>query len=326
MPEPARVLVLHDGSATSSPGLDAVAEQAPLTFTDEAGLAEALPGADVLYLHHFLSHALREAWPAADALQWVHVAAAGVDPVLFEELIGSDVTVTNSRGVFDDAIAEYVLGQIIAGAKGFRAAWRSQAEHRWQHRESDRVAGQRVLVVGTGAIGRSIARLLRAVGLEVRGAGRRVIEQDPDFGHVTDDLLGALPEFDWVVAVAPLTESTRGMFGTKEFAAMPAHARLINVGRGELVDTDALVEALERGAIAGAVLDVVDPEPLPAGHPLWDLPGVSLTAHQSGDVRGWREELDALFADNLGRWRRGEELRNVVDTELGYVPTTRSQT
>ncbi|WP_200837531.1 D-2-hydroxyacid dehydrogenase [Ruania rhizosphaerae] len=326
MSEPARVLVLHEGSQPRSPGLDTVSGLADVSFADEAHLADALPGAEVLYLHHFLSHALRGAWPAADALRWVHVAAAGVDPVLFEDLIASDVRVTNSRGVFDDAIAEYVLGQIISGAKGFRHSWDAQREHRWQHRESDRVAGQRVLVVGTGAIGRSIARLLRAVGIEVRGAGRRVITDDPDFGHVTDDLLGALPEFDWVVAVAPLTESTRGMFDAQAFAAMGEHARLINVGRGELVRTGDLVRALEEGAIAGAVLDVTDPEPLPADHPLWSLPGVSISAHQSGDVRGWRDELDALFADNLGRWQRGEELRNVVDTELGYVPTTRSQT
>ncbi|SEE97840.1 D-2-hydroxyacid dehydrogenase [Ruania alba] len=325
MSEPTAVVVLHEGEPPSSPALEELATQVPVRFTDEEHLADALPGAEVLYLHHFLSHALSGAWPTADALRWVHVAAAGVDPVLFDDLIASEVTVTNSRGVFDDAIAEYVLGQILAEAKNLRACWADQDRRTWRHRESTRVAGKRVVVVGTGAIGRSIARLLRAAGMEVSGAGRRVITDDPDFGTVTDDLHGGLAEADWAVAVAPLTPTTRHMFDAAAFAAMAPHARLINVGRGELVHTPDLVTALEQGSIAGAVLDVTDPEPLPSDHPLWTMPGVSITAHQSGDVQGWRDELDRLFAENLTRWRSDRELLNVVDTQLGYVPTSRSQ-
>ncbi|UFU07516.1 D-2-hydroxyacid dehydrogenase [Ruania halotolerans] len=325
MPDPTDVLVLHEGAPPASPALEELAARVPLRFTDEAHLAEELPGAEVLYLHHFLSRALPRAWPAADALRWVHVAAAGVDPVLFDDLVSSEVAVTNSRGVFDDAIAEYVLGQIIAEAKDFRSCWADQDRRTWRHRESARVAGSTALVVGTGAIGRAIARLLRAVGMQVSGAGRRVITDDPDFGTVTDDLNGALGHADWVVAVAPLTPTTRGMFDAAAFGAMRSDARLINVGRGELVRTEDLVHALTRGDIAGAVLDVTDPEPLPAEHPLWTMAGVTVTAHQSGDVQGWREELDRLFAENLTRWRDGRDLHNVVDTQLGYVPTSRSQ-
>src|SRR5699024_8492466 len=165
--------------------------------------------------------------------------------------------------------------------------------------------------VGTGPIGRAIARLLRAAGLEVAGSGRRARDQDPDFGTVSDTagLPEALARADWVVAAPPLTDTTRGMFDAAAFAAMAPHARFISVGRGEVVRTPDLVAALREGGIAGAALDVVDPEPLPAGHELWDVPGVVLTPHHSGDVYGWRTALTEQFADNFARWVDGHELR-----------------
>src|SRR5699024_380288 len=124
----------------------------------------------------------------------------------------------------------------------------------------------------------------------------------------------------WVIFAAPLTASTQGMVDAELLAAVPEHARVINVGRGELIDTDALVAALRAGNIAGAALDVVDPEPLPAGHPLWDLPQVMITPHNSGDFVGWREALVEVFTQNLRQWVADRPLHNVVDKELGYVP------
>ncbi len=326
MPTKPVVVVLHDGRLPPPTALAPVAERAELRPADESQLAAALPGAEVLFAYDFLSTAVPDAWPAADSLRWLHVAAAGVDPVLSPEVRDSDVVITNSRGVFEEPIAEYVLAQILSFAKDLPGSLRLQQEHRWHHRESERVAGTRALVVGTGPIGRAIARLLRAVGLEVHGSGRRARDEDPDFATVTDTsgLPAALGQADWVVAAPPLTETTRGMFDAAAFAAMAPHARFINVGRGELVRTADLVRAVRDGQIAGAALDVVDPEPLPPGHELWELPGVLLTPHSSGDVHGWRETLTELFADNFLRWSEGRPLRNVVDKSLGYVPSTGS--
>lgn len=317
------VVVLHDANRPSPQAMAPVAERAEIRYTRAEGLVEALDGADVVFAYDFLSRAIVEAWHAAGSVAWVHVAAAGVDALMSPEVRESEVVVTNSRGVFDTSIAEYVLGQVLSFAKDLPGSLRLQEERRWQHRDSERVAGTRALVVGTGPIGRAIARLLRAAGLEVSGSGRRERTDDPDFGTVTDTagLPDALGRADWVVAIAPLTDSTKGMFDAEAFAAMQPHARFINVGRGELVVTEDLVSALREGAIAGAALDVVDEEPLPQDHPLWSLPGVMITPHNSGDFVGWRDSLVTLFADNFVRWSEGRPLDNVVDTSLGYVPT-----
>nr|WP_239154440.1 D-2-hydroxyacid dehydrogenase [Amycolatopsis sp. FDAARGOS 1241] len=316
------VLAVLCGSAPP-PDMAAIETAAVVRYTDAAGLPEALTGAEALFVYDFLSTAVPGAWHSAGELRWLHIASAGVDPVLFPGLIESDVVLTNSRGVFDDAIAEYVLGVVLAFAKDFARSLDLQRAGTWQHRETERIAGREVLVVGTGPIGRSIARLLRAAGLRVSGAGRRPRTGDPDFGVVHDsaELTRHLPAYDYVVAVAPLTEQTKGMFDAAAFAAMKPSARFVNVGRGELVVTSDLVAALRGGELAGAALDVFDTEPLPADSPLWTMPDVLLSPHMSGDFIGWRSTLVEVFEANFRRWVAGEPLHNVVDKRLGYVPS-----
>jgi phosphoglycerate dehydrogenase-like enzyme len=300
--------------------LSAINADAELRMIPSSHLAEALPGADVLFVYDFSSSALQSAWSAADSLRWIQVAAVGVDAVLCDELIESEVIVTNSRGIFERPIAEYVLGQILAFAKDFRRAMRAQQGQQWQHFESEPIAGATVAIVGTGPVGRAIAHLLGAVGMNVRGVGRTT-RTDADFGAITSDLHAAVADANYVVLAAPLTAQTRGIVDADALAAMPPRARLINIGRGELVVTDALVAALQAGRLAGAALDVVDPEPLPPGHPLWTAPNIVLTPHNSGDVRGWTIELQQQFIDNFRRYRSGLPLHNVVDKHCGYVPT-----
>ncbi|HLT62059.1 MAG TPA: D-2-hydroxyacid dehydrogenase, partial [Microlunatus sp.] len=181
--------------------------------------------------------------------------------------------------------------------------------------------GRTVLIIGTGPIGRTTARLLRAVGFEVRGAGRTARAEDPDFGTViaSASLADHVGWADHVVAVAPLTEQTRHLLDAAVFAAMKPTAQLINVGRGPLVDEAALLAALREGRLAAAALDVFRAEPLPEDHPLWSAPGVVVTPHLSGDVVGWREALARQFLDNAERWLAGRPLRNVVDKTRGYV-------
>ncbi|MGH3518618.1 MAG: D-2-hydroxyacid dehydrogenase [Haloechinothrix sp.] len=304
-------------------GIAAIEQAAEVRYASADELPDALRGADALFVWDFLSTAVRDAWPAADRLRWVHIASAGVDPVLFDELRESDVTLTNSRGVFDTSIAEYVLGVTLVFAKDFVRSFGLQQVGRWQHRETERVSGKHALVVGTGPIGRAVAGMLRAAGMRVSGVGRRARDNDPDFGtvHASGELADHIGSADYVVAVAPLTEQTKGMFDKSAFAAMRPSARFINVGRGELAVTNDLVDALRTGRLAGAALDVFETEPLPPDSPLWTMPNVVISPHMSGDFIGWRDVLVEVFVRNFQLWNAGEPLLNVVDKQLGYVPT-----
>ncbi|EIU54101.1 D-isomer specific 2-hydroxyacid dehydrogenase, catalytic domain protein [Mycobacteroides abscessus 1948] len=276
---------------------------AEVRLVESDRLATALPGAEVLFVYDFRSSALRETWSAADSLRWVQIASTGVDPVLFDEFVASDVVLTNSRGIFERPIAEYVLAQILAFAKDIRRSTRAQAALSWRHFESESIEGTPVGVLGTGPIGQAISTLLGAVGMRVTVLGRAE----------SADLSSHVGEFEYLVLAAPLTPQTRGIVNARVLSAMRPTARLINVGRGELVGTWDLVSALNRGGIAGAALDVTDPEPLPVGHPLWRTPNTHITPHNSGDVRGWSDRLQDQFVVNFERYLRGEELLNIVD-------------
>ncbi|WFN92402.1 D-2-hydroxyacid dehydrogenase [Gordonia sihwensis] len=317
---PIVVLLTADGVEPPA-DLDAMARIAEIRTATDGTLADALPGADVLLVWDIFSDALSRAWHAADALRWVHVAAAGVDAILFDGLRSSSVRVTNARGVFDEPIAEYVLACILAHDKLLHETEEFRREERWVHRETRRVAGRRALVVGTGGIGRATARLLRRVGLQVRGAGRRPREDDPDFGVVVDsaDLAAHLTDVDHLVMVAPLTETTRGMLGAGQLAALPDGAHVVNVGRGALVDQSALTAEIAAGRLS-AHLDVFDTEPLPADDPLWTLPGAHISPHMSGDVIGWRGTLSDQFLGMLTDYAAGRDPGPAVDKERGYVP------
>jgi phosphoglycerate dehydrogenase-like enzyme len=320
------VAVLCETSDQRPPHLEPLADRVETRYTDAEGLASAVEGARALFLWDFFSSAVADVWARCDRLEWIHVAAAGVDKLLFDGLRDSGVTVTNARGVFDRPIAEFVLTSVLAHAKLLHESHDLQRDKVWRHRETRTVVGARALIVGTGAIGRETARLLRAVGLEVRGAGRTARPDDVDFGEVvaSADLVHHVGWCDYLVNAAPLTEQTRGLIDAEVFAAMRPSAHLINVGRGATVVESDLADALSVGALDGASLDVFEQEPLPADSPLWSLPEVVVSAHMSGDVIGWRDALAHQFVANAERWLAGEPLENVVDTTLGYVPSGRS--
>lgn len=319
------VVILGASEDEPPPGLQQISDSASLRYaTDGQQLQRALEGADVLFVWDFRSTELRDAWHRADKLRWIHVAGAGVDAVLFGDLVESQVTVTNSRGVFDRSIAEYVLGLMLIIAKDFRKTIDLQERRRWVHRETEMLTGKSVLVVGAGPIGRKIARLARCVGMEVDAVARTARSSDEDFGRVyaSEELSDALPGADYVVVAAPLTAQTEGMIGATQFERMKSTARLINVGRGPIVDEPALIEALRDGQISGAALDVFWEEPLPEDSPLWEMPQAVVSPHMSGDFLGWLEALGELFVENFRRWQRNEELFNVVDKEKGYASSS----
>lgn len=304
------------------PDIEALDDMATFRFaTDAETLADALDGAEVLLGWDFSADVLERCWDRASALRWIQWTGAGVDAVLFPALVESDVVLTNARGIFDRPMAEYALGLLTALAKRLPETLALQRQHRWEHRLSDRMHGRRAVVVGVGSIGREIARVLTAFGLEVTGVGRSARTGDPDFGtvHAAGELPAAVADADYVVLIAPLTPETRGLFGRAAFDAMKPTAHFVNLGRGALVDEAALLDALGRGGIAGAALDVFAAEPLPADSPFWDMENVIVSPHMSGDFNEFEAALSALFADNLRRYVAGEPLRNVVDKRLGFV-------
>ena len=312
----------HDDEHAVPPGLDELGGQAEIRLTTAAKLTEDIQGADVLFLWDFFSEAVADAWGSADALKWIHVAAAGVDKLLFDDLVSSDVVVTNAQGTFDRPIAEYVLGAVLARAKDIPGSLRRQRTRTWEHRETERVQGTTALVIGTGAIGREITTVLRAIGVEVFAAGRTARQGDADFGTViaSEDLAEHIGAADVVINAAPLTQQTTGLIDAEVLAAVKDGAHLINIGRGETVDEDALHRALKDGPLGFATLDVFDEEPLPEESPLWDRDDVLISAHMSGDVVGWREALADQFIRNAQNWLAEKDLVNVVDKDKGYVP------
>ncbi|MFC8368520.1 MULTISPECIES: D-2-hydroxyacid dehydrogenase [unclassified Streptomyces] len=299
------------------PRLGRLTGRVRVEHADASTLAGRLPSADVLLVWDFTSHAVREAWPGEGPRpRWVHTASAGVDHLLCPELAASDTVVTNARGVFDRPIAEYVAALVLAFAKDLPRTLDLQRERTWRHRESRRVAGTRAVVVGSGPIGRAIAGTLGALGVKAALVGRTARAGV----HGPDDLDRLLARADWVIAAAPLTESTRGMFDARRFGVMQPSAHFVNVGRGQLVVEDALAEAVRRRWIAGAALDVFENEPLTPDSPLWQLPGLVVSPHMSGDTVGWRDELGEQFVELFELWAAGRPLENVVDKQRGYVP------
>ncbi|MGC9500090.1 D-2-hydroxyacid dehydrogenase [Streptomyces sp. WG7] len=315
MTTPTPTLLVLD--AEPLPRLGRLTGRARIEHADGTTLAERLPHADVLLVWDFTSHAVRKAWPGGGPRpRWVHTASAGVDHLMCPELAESDTVVTNARGVFDQPIAEYVAALVLAMAKDLPTTLRLQGERTWRHRESLRVAGTRACVVGSGPIGRAIAGTLKALGITTALVGRT-----PRTGvHGPGELDRLLARADWVVAAAPLTDDTRGMFDARRFGVMQPSARFVNVGRGQLVVEDALAEALTRRWIAGAALDVFSHEPLAPDSPLWRVPDLIVSPHMSGDTVGWRDELGAQFVELFESWAAGGPLANVVDKKRGYVP------
>ncbi|MGQ0813039.1 MAG: D-2-hydroxyacid dehydrogenase [Gemmatimonadota bacterium] len=249
---------------------------------------------------------------AAKKLKWVHTGAAGVRSLLYPEMVAADVMLTNSAGIHAEPMAETVLAMALFFSRGLDFAVRSQTRGEWDQSAFETVAspvielgGQTIGMLGFGGIGRAVARRAEALGMRVLATRAVEVER-------------ILRESDVVVVALPATPHTRGMIGARELALMKARAVLINVARGEIVDESALIDALTRGAIRGAGLDVFEHEPLAADSPLWRLPNALLLPHVSAITpRYWERQAD-LIVDNLGRYLRGEPLRNVVDKQRGY--------
>jgi phosphoglycerate dehydrogenase-like enzyme len=292
-----------------------------------AEVLDAIRGAEVYLGYGFPPALFEAARDSAPGLRWVHSAAAGVGGSLYPEMLASEIVLTNSAGVHAEPIADTVLAMLLYFARGLDFAVAAQRRGEWDKSPFEvadtpvrEVAGGTLGVIGFGGIGRAVARRATALGMEVLALKRTPGEAPPGvrllFGR--DGLAELLGQSDAVALCLPETGSTRGLIGAAELARMRRDAVLINIGRGGVVDEDALISALRERRIRGAGLDVFREEPLPASSPLWSIPGVLITPHVSGTTRGfWRREVDLILA-NLERYLRGRPLRNVVDKGAGY--------
>ena len=242
-----------------------------------------------------------EALPGLARLRVVQALSAGTEWI--ESRVPAWATLCNARGARDAAVAEWVVGALLADAYGQFTAARTR---RWSDTVPRELQGAHVLIVGFGSIGEAVRRRLEPFGVAVTGIARRA----RDGVHPIDDLPELLGQADAVVVLAPLTAETRGMFDAPLLARMRDGALFVNAGRGRVVDTDALLAELQSGRLR-AVLDVVDPEPLPDDHPLWDA-ALAITPHNAGDTPAADERAVRFGAEQLVRFARGEPLQNVV--------------
>ena len=257
----------------------------------------------------------------APSLKWVQGIGAGFDHLWGTGLGSSAVRVTTAAGVAAVPIAEFVMARLLAVWKRLDELAEQQRHHVWKAAYGSTVAGRTLGVVGLGAIGTAVAERAHAFGMHVLG-----VRQNPsapstpaaDEVHGPDRLLDLLPRCDAVVVCAPATPDTAKLIDAGALAAMRPDAVLCNVARGALVDEPALIDALQRGHLAAAILDVTTEEPLPADDPWWDAPRVHLSPHSSASIERYMERLFDLFADNLGRYVQGEPLRNPVSLPASY--------
>jgi phosphoglycerate dehydrogenase-like enzyme len=283
-------------------------------------LAAILGDTEVVFTNPIIPQDIAERAPG---LKWLQLTSAGVDRLLDSPLVRSRVKVTTATGIHAVTISEYVMGAILAFAKGFIRAIGSQAESKWAPYPPQELEGFTVGIVGMGAIGSRVAELSHAFGMRVLAIRRSVKARSAGEGAVNEllppsDLHYLLGESDYVVIAVPLTPESTRLIGEAELRAMKPSAVLINIARGAVIDEAVLVRALKERWIAGAALDVFQTEPLPSDSELWGLDNVLVTPHISGGTPRYMERAVGLFCENLRRYLDGETLRNVVDPARGY--------
>lgn len=289
-------------------------------MTTEAEFTAATHDAEVLLRWWSPGRSTDDLLRQAPAVRWLHTPSAGVDHVLTPLVRERNIVLTNAAGVHGVPIAEFVLAFMLNHVKGMAALQAAQAEARWLDRHSCRELTDAVLlIIGIGGIGQEIAKRAAAFGMRVWGS-RRTAQPMPGVERVVGgaEWRTLLPEADFVVIATPLTAETRHMIDAAALRAMKSTTYLINIARGAIIDDNALLTALRAGWIAGAALDTFDPEPLPADHPYWTAPNVTITPHTTASTPLFRRRSAELFLDNLARYRDGRPLRNVVDFDAGY--------
>lgn len=307
------LLVLADPKAGWLKALDGLEGVERIVTNDPEQVKAAAPKADILLNGSGTPALLADATRHASRSTWTHSLWAGLDNVLSPEVMASTTPLTNGKGVFRTSLAEWSIGAMLHFSYRMRRMIQQQEARTWEVFTTEELHGRTLGVVGYGEIGRAAAERARAFGMKILALRRR-----PDPGDPIVDLATIMSESDYVLVAAPLTPDTRGMIGAAEIARMKPTAVLINVGRGAVVDEEALAAALEAGRIKGAALDVFAQEPLPGDHAFWRLPNVLLSPHTADHVEDFVVLAVDCFLENLRRFRAGEPLLNMVDKHAGY--------
>ncbi len=306
--------------------LESLRDYAEINVSNDAAALEKHAGDAEVILLNFLGNPVKlsQIWPRAKRVRWVHSLSAGVESILFSGLRESSVVFTNARGVFKRPLAEFALLGILFHTKRVRRLIDNQQRRAWEDFTVG-LADRRVLgIVGYGEIGRECAQLAKGLGMIIHAIRRNPEKSaaDPlvDRLFKPDELDHMLAGVDVLVCAAPLTPDTHHMLGDRQFAAMKQSAIVINVGRGPVIDEQAMIRALQNGRIAGAALDVFEIEPLPQSSPLWDMGNVLISPHCTDRTEDpdWLETSMRCFLDNFHRYRQSQPLENVVDKRLGY--------
>lgn len=266
---------------------------------------------------------IQKLWTQMENLKWLHSASAGIENLVFPELVNSNVTVTNAKGTFSHALAEFAIFGCLYFAKLMPRMLKQKRAHKWEKFNVQELRGHTMGVVGYGDIGQACARLGRAHGMSIIALRRRTeqSEQEQQQGlqvYTPDKLHQLMADADYVVAALPSTPATQKLISADAIAAMKPTGVFVNVGRGSTVDEEALIQALQHGKIKGAALDVVAKEPLPESSPLWDLDNVLITPHCADQTDTFQHEAIDQFVANARRFVKGKELINITDKKSGY--------
>lgn len=311
--------VYHDRQVDwiAEPVRVAAPEREVRTLCGREALAEALPAIEVL----FASSPPRTGWARADKLRLIQILGVGCDMLLPSPDLPAAVEIAGLRGEFAPEVAEHAVAMMLALEKDLPHWHAEQSACHFRQRPVPRLAGKTCVVLGLGAVGRRVARVAAAMDMSVIGVRRRVdAEGVPDVARVVsvDELDRVLPRADVLVIAVPRTPATEGLFDAARLARLPRGARLVNVGRGGIVDESAVAELLHQGHLAGAAMDVFATEPLPADSPLWTAPGSIVTPHIAGLGEGYVARAVEVLLDNVARLERGEPRLHLVDRARGY--------
>ncbi len=326
MPKP-NLLVICPPDHYVLRNLDSIRDAANLTISiDPAILARHAPQAEIVLYSGLAGKApsLQEVWRHDGNVKWVHSLSAGVEKLLFPELSEHPVIVTNARGVFKRSLAEFVIAGMLYFYKKIRRLVENQRGHRWDDFLVDWLRGKTMGIVGYGEIGRECGLLAHALGVKIYATRRKpeLSASDPILDRVfpSAGLKDMLKEVDVVVAAAPLTSETLHMLSDAEFAVLRPGAIVMNVGRGPVIDEQALIRALRENRVAGAALDVFEHEPLPPDHPFWEMENVLISPHCTDRTHDpdWLDLSAQCFVENFWRYVNGQKLMNIVDKRAGY--------
>ena len=252
-------------------------------------------------------------------LLWIHSTSAGVDKLLFPELIKSKIILTNSRGIHPIPISEHVFAAILCFQRGFKEHILNQEKKQWAYKRSEELYGKTLLIIGAGEIGKRVAFLGKAFGCKTIGV-KRSLEKVKNIDEVYEikDLNKQLPKADYIILCLPSTNKTKNIISKHELKLMKKTAVLINIGRGSAINDNDLIKALSSKQIAGAALDVFKQEPLPSTHPYYNLDNIIITPHHSGSTLEYDKRSVEIFCNNLKAFLNKKPLSTEVNKEEGY--------